>query len=288
MSLTHRFTRNICLPQSPVHFKVWVDLLYHGVPVAGPDLNPQPTTATPPGSGRRGKNRGGWTPLDDDRLRRALRKARNRTSAHDRKEGKSRRKFTWRMKKQRRRKNRLAGVARPDARQGETQDRDGGEEGEAEEALARVKRMMGAQPPRGTLVSSGARAGSSAWGGRAMRLERILLPALYARGSHRVSFLCDSIGPAGLYSVRLITNVSSSPVIASSEWFTVRALSRWEGFSCRREMIMSGNKSYDCNGHYHINNSNDHNINFSDKCNEDIIIKILMIVIIIITIITTN
>ncbi|ROT70904.1 hypothetical protein C7M84_010800 [Penaeus vannamei] len=215
------FTRNICLPQSPVHFKVWVDLLYHGVPVAGPDLNPQPTTATPPGSGRRGKHRGGWTPLDDDRLRRALRKARNRTSAHDRKEGKSRRKFTWRMKKQRRRKNRLAGVARPDARQGETQDRDGGEEGEAEEALARVKRMMGAQPPRGTLVSSGARAGSSAWGGRAMRLERILLPALYARGSHRVSFLCDSIGPAGLYSVRLITNVSSSPVIASSEWFTV-------------------------------------------------------------------
>lgn len=106
---------------------------------------------------------------------------------------------------------------------GDTQDKEVGAEGEADEALARAKRMMGAQPPRGTLVSSGARAGSSAWGGRAMRLERILLPGLYARGSHKVSFLCDSIGPAGFYSVRLITNVSSSPVIASSEWFTVRA-----------------------------------------------------------------
>ncbi|XP_063600628.1 uncharacterized protein LOC134776802 [Penaeus indicus] len=215
------FTRNICLPQSPIHFKVWVDLLYHGVPVAGPDPYSPPTTATPPGSGKHGKNRGAWTPLDDDRLRRALRKGRNRMNGQDRKEGWSRRKFTWRMKKQRRRKNRIAGVVRPDSRRGETQDNEAGAEEETEEALARAKRMMGVQPPKGTLVSSGARAGSSAWGGRAMRLERIQLPGLYARGSHKVSFLCDSIGPAGLYSVRLITNVSSSPVIASSEWFTV-------------------------------------------------------------------
>ena len=47
---------------------------------------------------------------------------------------------------------------------------------------------------------------------------------LYSEVQHDVRFDCDRIGPAGMYSVRLITDVESSPLITESKLFRVRVI----------------------------------------------------------------
>lgn len=44
-----RFTEFLCLPTSPIRFKTWVELLYHGVPVESRHqvLTPSPLTPAP-------------------------------------------------------------------------------------------------------------------------------------------------------------------------------------------------------------------------------------------------
>lgn len=45
--------------------------------------------------------------------------------------------------------------------------------------------------------------------------------SLYSRAVHEIRFSCEVVGPAGLYSVRVVSDVFSRPIIAQSSKFPV-------------------------------------------------------------------
>ncbi|XP_064089681.1 uncharacterized protein LOC135203711 [Macrobrachium nipponense] len=76
--------------------------------------------------------------------------------------------------------------------------------------------------PQAAMVSSGFRGKGWAWGGNAVVLGRVpLQDNLYSFQSRDVKFPCSDIGPAGIYSVRLVTDIYTNSVITNSEWFMV-------------------------------------------------------------------
>lgn len=192
----------MCLPSSAITFKTWVDLLYHGVPVGGASMEATPTLPPTTSSTSRRRNTRPWSFVKESISSDFLRKERIRRHRERVQRKKLRRKNRVKERKRRRR----------------------GRKGAFErywEWRRRQPRGAEEQPARGTVVASGARALSWAWGGGAMLLGRVPLLGLYSRAPHEVWFPCDAIGLAGLYSVRLATDVSTAPVIASSQWFTV-------------------------------------------------------------------
>ncbi|XP_050710530.1 uncharacterized protein LOC126995213 [Eriocheir sinensis] len=79
-------------------------------------------------------------------------------------------------------------------------------------------------PSVGDIVEATSREPTFAWGGNATVQGVQQGPGLYSIDNHTVSFPCDSLGPAGYYSVRLIAPglvTESARLIASSLWFKV-------------------------------------------------------------------
>ncbi|XP_045585383.2 uncharacterized protein gogo isoform X2 [Procambarus clarkii] len=197
-----RFTHSKCMPKSPIMFKTFVDLLYHGVPVGGTSTEAPPTTTPTTTPSWRQHGNKPWSFLKRKRSHRVPGSQKNMGGRKPGKDGRLGRKHRRTRKRKRR--------GRKDAYE------------RYWEWIRRQRRAVVEDiPARGSVVSTGARAVSWAWGGEAVVLGRVRLWDLYNLPVHELRFPCEAIGPAGLYSVRLATDVHTSPVIAASKWFTV-------------------------------------------------------------------